>query len=82
MPEIVQLLASPGIYSYKAVAQGTNPDWMDPGWFTFVGLGQDVGADVDVLSHEVNEWVNDPFLTNVVPDWSYSVPPIIRAVSM
>jgi len=51
--------------------------WMDPGWFTFVGLGQDVGADVDVLSHEVNEWVNDPFLTNVVPDWSYSVPPII-----
>ena len=51
--------------------------WMDPGWFTFAGLGQFVGADVDVLSHEVNEWVNDPFLTNVVPDWSYSVPPII-----
>ena len=51
--------------------------WMDPGWFTFVGLGRYVGADVDVLSHEVNEWLNDPFLTNVVPDWSYSVPPII-----
>jgi hypothetical protein len=47
--------------------------------FTFVGLGQDVGADVDVLSHEVNEWVNDPFISNVVPDWSYSVPPLISS---
>jgi hypothetical protein len=51
--------------------------WMDPGWFTFVGLGQYVGADVDVLSHEVNEWVNDPFLSNIVPDWSFSTPPLI-----
>jgi hypothetical protein len=51
--------------------------WMDPGWFTFVGLGPYVGADVDVLSHEMNEWINDPFLTNIVPAWSYSVPPLI-----
>jgi hypothetical protein len=51
--------------------------WMDPGWFTFVGLGPYVGADVDVLSHEVNEWMNDPFISNIVPAWSYSVPPLI-----
>jgi hypothetical protein len=53
--------------------------WMDPGWFSFVGLSQYVGADVDVLSHEVNEWINDPFLSNIVPDWSYSVPPLISS---
>lgn len=28
-----QLLATPGIYSYKAVPNGTYPDWFDPGWF-------------------------------------------------
>lgn len=28
-----QLLASPGIYSYKAVPNGTYPDWFDPGYF-------------------------------------------------
>lgn len=28
-----QLLASPGIYSYKAVPNGTYPDWFDPSYF-------------------------------------------------
>jgi hypothetical protein len=26
-------------------------------------------ADAYVLSHEVQEWINDPYVTNVVPDW-------------
>jgi hypothetical protein len=27
-------------------------------------------ADIDGLSHEVSEWMNDPFVNNVVPPWS------------
>ena len=26
-------------------------------------------SDVSVLSHEVAEWLNDPFVNNIVPDW-------------
>ena len=26
--------------------------------------------DVNILSHEVIEWMNDPFITNVVPSWT------------
>jgi hypothetical protein len=26
-------------------------------------------ADTYVLSHEVQEWINDPYVTNTVPDW-------------
>lgn len=28
-----QLMRSPGVYSYKAVPEGTYPDWMDPAYF-------------------------------------------------
>ena len=51
--------------------------WFDPGWFSIFGLPPAVGADVDVFSHEVTEWVNDPFLNNIVPPWSFSAPPVI-----
>jgi hypothetical protein len=51
--------------------------WFDPGWFSTFGLSADVGADADVLSHEVTEWMNDPFLNNIVPAWSFSAPPVI-----
>jgi hypothetical protein len=39
--------------------------WMDPG---IVGPGI---ADVTAMSHEISEWVNDPFGTNLVPAWQY-----------
>jgi len=39
--------------------------WVDPGIF-----GSTV-ADVTALSHEISEWINDPFSINVVPDWQF-----------
>lgn len=39
--------------------------WVDPGIF-----GSTV-ADVTVLSHEISEWLNDPFSINAVPDWQF-----------
>lgn len=39
--------------------------WIDPGIF-----GGTV-ADVTALSHEISEWMNDPFSINVVPDWQF-----------
>jgi hypothetical protein len=31
-------------------------------------------SDVGPLSHEVSEWVNDPFVNNVTPSWQYPDP--------
>jgi hypothetical protein len=39
--------------------------WMDSGI-----LGPGI-ADVTAMSHEISEWVNDPFGTNLVPAWQY-----------
>jgi hypothetical protein len=39
------------------------------GIFTTVWGPLTSGMSVEVLSHEVAEWLNDPFYTNVVPDW-------------
>lgn len=39
-------------------------NWLDPGIF----LDPTV-ADVLPLSHEISEWLNDPFINNVVPPW-------------
>ncbi len=43
---------------------------------TFGGANNDAGAvftsafsDVNLIAHEVVEWLNDPFLTNAVPPW-------------
>ena len=41
-----------------------------------VGAYYDSGAfssakDVSALSHEIGEWVNDPFLGNIVPQWGH-----------
>ena len=46
----------PNLQSY---AMGT---YIEPGTF-----GQ--SSDVSVLSHEVAEWLNDPFVGNIVPNW-------------
>ncbi|HEY6251404.1 MAG TPA: hypothetical protein VI685_15710, partial [Candidatus Angelobacter sp.] len=28
-------------------------------------------ADITAMSHEISEWLNDPFNINVVPDWQF-----------
>jgi len=38
--------------------------YLDPGVFTG-------SADISALSHEVGEWVNDPFGNNTVPTWGH-----------
>ena len=42
--------------------------WLDP------ALVDPILADVSTFNHENLEWMNDPFITNVVPDWMY--PPV------
>lgn len=39
--------------------------WMDQGI-----LGPGI-SDVTAMSHEISEWINDPFGTNTVPAWQY-----------
>ena len=39
------------------------------GYFTPDVLVAPNRADSYVLSHEVQEWINDPYVTNFVPDW-------------
>jgi len=39
--------------------------WIDSGIF-----GGTVG-DVTAMSHEISEWLNDPFSTNIVPEWQF-----------
>jgi hypothetical protein len=38
--------------------------WMEPGVFGAVS------ADTAAMSHEVAEWLNDPFVNDIVPRWS------------
>jgi hypothetical protein len=33
-----------------------------------------LGANTDILSHEVSEWLHDPFLYNFVPPWQSPLP--------
>ena len=56
-------------YHSVASANGGNQTYVwgtynDPGIFT-----QPI-EDIDALSHEVSEWMNDPYITNTVPNWS------------
>jgi len=39
--------------------------WIDPGIF-----GGTL-ADVTAISHEISEWFNDPFSSNIVPEWQF-----------
>jgi hypothetical protein len=43
-----------------AFAAWTDPNIFPPGW-----------ADVLPLSHEISEWMNDPFIHNFVPPWQF-----------
>jgi hypothetical protein len=42
--------------------------WLDP------ALVPPIFADVTTFNHELLEWMNDPFVNNVVPDWFYPPP--------
>jgi len=62
---------------YHSAFSVTNPDnsvsldtyiytsWLDP------ALAPSIFADVSTFNHENLEWMNDPFLANVVPVWKY-----------
>jgi hypothetical protein len=39
--------------------------WLDP------SLVDPIFADISTLNHEVGEWLNDPFINNLVPTWRY-----------
>jgi hypothetical protein len=39
------------------------------------GIQGGFGEDVSILSHEVAEWFNDPFNSNVVPNWTSPLAP-------
>jgi hypothetical protein len=57
-----------GFHSDTVTATGTHTyawaSWLDTGVF---GAS---GADTAAMSHEVAEWLNDPFVNDVVPQWS------------
>lgn len=42
--------------------------WLEP------ALVGDLLADVSTLNHELGEWLNDPYVNNIVPTWAY--PPL------
>ena len=52
-----------GMAQVKFVQTFIWASWMDPGI-----LGASV-ADVTPMSHEISEWMNNPFGSNVVPPW-------------
>jgi len=48
--------------------------WLDP------RLVDPLFADVSTFNHEEGEWLNDPFINNVAPDWMYPPPTDPRTV--
>jgi hypothetical protein len=39
--------------------------WLEP------ALVGDLLADVSTLNHEIGEWLNDPYVNNIVPSWNF-----------
>ncbi|HWW90594.1 MAG TPA: hypothetical protein VNY35_07430 [Solirubrobacteraceae bacterium] len=50
--------------------------WVSPRLAVPLGLPPDFALDTLSLGHEIAEWQNDPFVDNVTPAWSFSVPPV------
>jgi hypothetical protein len=48
--------------------------WLDP------RLVDPILADVSTINHELGEWLNDPFVNNIVPTWRYPPESDPRAV--
>jgi hypothetical protein len=44
--------------------------FMYTSWFDISQLGA-LLADISTINHELGEWLNDPFVNNVVPTWRY-----------
>jgi hypothetical protein len=63
-----------GYHSAFALGSGSRlqtyifTSWLDP------TLVDPLFADVSTFNHELLEWMNDPFINNVVPDWMYPPP--------
>ena len=45
--------------------------WLSPGLYADPQDGAWGLQDMNVLSHEIGEWANDPFLTNVIQPWPF-----------
>jgi hypothetical protein len=52
----------------EAVQTYIYTSWLDP------SLVDPLFADISTINHEVGEWLNDPFISNLVPDWKYPPP--------
>jgi hypothetical protein len=48
--------------------------WLDP------RLVDPILADVSTFNHELGEWLNDPFINNIVPTWMYPPPNDPRSI--
>jgi hypothetical protein len=64
--------------TYSAAGNGTPPvqtgiwaDYADP---NTVAEAPNVFRNIDILSHEVSEWLADPFIDNYVPAWQSPLP--------
>ena len=49
--------------------------WSDYGDYNQLTDRPTFAWDINALSHEVSEWMNDPFVSNVVPPWSSPLAP-------
>ena len=69
-----QALGYHNAYSVPDGAGGTRlqtfiyTSWFDP------ALVDPLFADVSTFNHELGEWLNDPFVNNIVPTWKYPPP--------
>jgi hypothetical protein len=66
-----------GYHDAFAVGQGDGTDVLQTliytSWLEQSMVG-DLLADVSTLNHEMGEWLNDPYVNNIVPVWEY--PPL------
>jgi hypothetical protein len=51
------------VHSVQTFAQAS---WLDQGIFRNPTI-----ADAITISHEISEWINDPFVNNLVPPWEF-----------
>jgi hypothetical protein len=69
-------------YAYSVVNRDgteTLQTFMYTSWFDISQLGS-LLADVSTFNHEALEWMNDPYINNVVPTWMYPPPDDPRTV--
>jgi hypothetical protein len=59
--------------AFDAVTDGNKPAVQTFAWASWAGTGIFGGtfSDVVALSHEISEWMNDPFINNATPSWLF-----------